>query len=78
VKKSTFAVLASLTLVAIVLPVIWTVNHSTITPAVQPTLQQVDGHPMPPPYPPYTVLSADGHPMPPPIPWYVTGTGTAS
>jgi len=72
-KKLTIALLASLTCVVILLPVIRTVNHSTVMPQAAPAVYQADGAPVPPPIPwnsqDKSTLVADGAPVPPPIPW---------
>ena len=71
-KKIAIALAAFLACLAIVLPVISTVNHSLST--LQPAVQQVDGNPLPPPIPPWAAtpaeptLLADGNPLPPPLP----------
>lgn len=77
-KKLVLAVVVSLTCLAILLPVIRSVNPlNTIPGSMQPVIR-ADGWPMPPPTPPgFTpaansnpdlAIVADGWPMPPPTP----------
>jgi len=81
-KKLAIASLVSLVCLTILLPVIRSVNHSTVMPVVVPGVYQVDGNPMPPPLPPWRLydgspLVADGNPMPPPLPpWNVSDGST--
>jgi len=81
-EKIAIALTAFLACLAIVLPVIGTVNHSLST--LQPAVEQADGNPLPAPILPWTAtpadptLVADGNPLPPPIPpWRPTASITA-
>jgi hypothetical protein len=77
-KKIAFAAAVAVTCLAILLPVICSVNQLVAIPASLPLLDRADGAPMPPPIPhSYSFaadantdssLVADGAPMPPPIP----------
>jgi hypothetical protein len=81
-KKPAIALAVSLTLLAMLLPIIGIVNHSFSTP--QPAVQHADGNPMPPPVPPWMAtpaeptLLADGNPMPPPVPPWMASAPLAA
>jgi hypothetical protein len=77
-KKIVLAAAVAVTSLAILLPVICSVNLLVTIPTSQPVFYRADGAPMPPPIP-HSIgsvtdssndssLVADGAPMPPPIP----------
>jgi hypothetical protein len=85
-KKIVLAAAVAVTCLAILLPVICSVNQFVTTPDSLPFLYRADGAPMPPPIPHSSItnssgggsLVADGAPMPPPIPHSHSGSALAA